>query len=374
MEFGSGVSLLADSEAAFDEALGRALSGFVNAPDLLVCFATPHHTDYWGQAAARLSMATSISGAALGAISEGVTSGSEEFETGPALTVWAGWFDGGMATALRLVGYRTDEGIGISGLNVPDDCQGIVLIADPYSFPVGQVADSLSPIPVVGGLPATTEDVHMALNGTVYDSGAVAVALHGPLAVRASVSQGGDPIGFPLTVTKASGRVIQEFGGEAAFEYVDTLIRTLDEHRRELVADGLQLGIALNEHDLDNGRGEFVLRSVTGADRAAGSLVISDEIPVGSTVQFHLRDRAASTQALREELASFGAGGILMFTCNARGVGFFDQPHHDAGLVDLLVQPPASAGFIGVGEVGPIGGRSNVFGYSAALIQIGPPD
>lgn len=373
MEFGSGVSLLTDSEAAFDEALARALSGFVNAPDLLVCFATPHHTEYWKQIAARLSMATSISGTSVGAISEGVTCGSEEFETGPALTVWAGWFDGGMATAMRLVGFRTDEGIGISGLEVPEACQGVILIADPYSFPVGQVADSLTPVPVVGGLPATSEDIQMALNGVVYDSGAVAIALHGPLAVRAGVSQGGDPIGFPLTVTKATGRSIEEFGGEPAFAYVDSLINSLDEQRRRMVSDGLQLGIALNERDLDNGQGEFLLRSVTGVDREAGSIVISDIVPVGSTVQFHLRDRAASEQDLREELAHFADGGVLMFTCNARGVEFFDQPHHDAGMVDALVQPPASAGLIGVGEVGPVGGRSNVHGYSTAIIQIGSP-
>ena len=88
---------------------------------------------------------------------------------------------------------------------------------------------------------------------------------------------------------------------------------------------------------------------------------------VGQTVQFHVRDAAAADEDLRALLAGHDAGGALLFTCNGRGQHFFGMPDHDAGVVDRLLGPLPIAGALCAGEIGPVGGRNFVHGFTASL-------
>jgi small ligand-binding sensory domain FIST len=61
------------------------------------------------------------------------------------------------------------------------------------------------------------------------------------------------------------------------------------------------------------------------------------------------------------------AAGALLFTCNGRGTSLFGEPDHDARVAAELVGAGSSAGFFCAGEVGPVGGRAFVHGYTATL-------
>lgn len=374
MQFGAGVSILDDAVDAVDEALRRAVEGFTNAPDLVFGFVSSSHLQSVGEIATQLSMATSVKGVSLGAVSDGIVAGSEEFESGPVISVWAAWLGSAQAHALRMKAHRTEQGIGIAGLHPPDDAVGLVMLADAFSFPVGGVVESLDPLPVVGGLPASPEPATLFLDGHVLSDGAVAVALSGDVVFASVVSQGCEPIGKPVIVTRSAGRVIEEIAGVPAVTFVNSLVSDLDESRQELVANGLHLGLVIDEYAVDPGRGDFLIRSVMAADREAGSIVVGDQVEVGSTVQFQLRDPRTAADDLRQTVSSLGHGGMLLFTCNARGQAFFGSPNHDAGLVAEVCRPAALAGMVSAGEIGPIGGKSFVHGYSAAIVEIGQPD
>jgi small ligand-binding sensory domain FIST len=375
MRFGSGVSISQDTGDALDQALRRALSGISQAPDLLVCFATFHHGHSVAVMAGRLASAASMTGVSVGAISSGVIAGSEEFESGAALVVWAAWLGDGSASALRLVAFRTDEGIGIGGADMPDDTKGILLLADPYSFPAGQFAASLGAVPVVGGVPGSlAEESVLFLNGQIHTSGAVAVALSGQVSFRAVVSQGCAPIGDPATVTKAAGRVIEEIAGIPAVRFIEELIDQLDEVTQEQVRNGLQIGVVLDEYADDRGPGDYRIASVTAADRDTGSILVGDEIAVGSTVQFQVRDPRAASSGLNDAVTWLGGGeGMLMFSGSGRGRNFFGQPHQDASLVASACQPAALVGMISSAEVGPVAGTSYVHSYTAVVVEVGVP-
>jgi small ligand-binding sensory domain FIST len=59
--------------------------------------------------------------------------------------------------------------------------------------------------------------------------------------------------------------------------------------------------------------------------------------------------------------------GALVFTCNGRGTRLFPAPHHDARcLQDALGAVPA-AGFFAQGEIGPIGKRNFLHGFTASI-------
>ncbi len=376
MRFGSGVSISQATGDALEEALRRALTGISPAPDLLVCFATFHHGSSVAIIAGRLASATSMTGVSIGAVSSGVVAGSEEFESGAALVVWAAWLGNASASAMRLVAFRTDEGIGIGGADTPDDTKGVLLLADPYSFPAGQFATSLGAVPVVGGVPGSlAEESVLFLNGQIYTNGAVAVALSGQVSFRAVVSQGCAPVGEPATVTKAAGRVVEEIAGIPAVRFIEALIDDLDEFTQEQVHNGLQMGVALDEYAENRGPGDYRIISVTAADRATGSILVTDEIAIGSTVQFHVRDPRAASSGLNDAVAGLeGGSGMLVFSCSGRGRHFFGQPHHDASLVAAACQPAALVGMISSAEIGPVAGTSYVHSYTAVVVEIGDPD
>jgi small ligand-binding sensory domain FIST len=208
----------------------------------------------------------------------------------------------------------------------------------------------------------------LALNDQVFTDGAVG-ALVGPgVTVSSVVSQGCRPIGRPLAVTRAEGNIIYQLAGQPALNRLLQMAKDgMSERDVELINQGLHLGVVIDEHKVDFGRGDFLIRNVIGADRSNGAIAVGDTVEVGTTVQFHVRDAEAADEDLRELLAERTADGVLLFTCNGRGSRLFAKPDHDAGVIgDLLGDPPIS-GFFAAGEVGPVGGHNFVHGFTASM-------
>jgi small ligand-binding sensory domain FIST len=89
-------------------------------------------------------------------------------------------------------------------------------------------------------------------------------------------------------------------------------------------------------------------------------------------VQFHVRDADSADEDLRDlvgrRAAAERADGALLFTCNGRGQQLFGEPHHDAGVLADLLGPVPTAGMFAAGELGPVGGRNFVHGFTASVV------
>ena len=168
-------------------------------------------------------------------------------------------------------------------------------------------------------------------------------------------------------MTKSEGHRIFELGGKPAYRQLVKLINGLGEEERSLAMTGLHLGRVINENQLDFSRGDFLIRGVMGVDRDQGSVDVGDVVGVGSTVQFQVRDAGSAHEDLSEMMEGQVADGALLFTCNGRGVRFFDEPHHDAALVSKMLNGVPVGGMFCAGEIGPVGTRSYVHGYTASL-------
>jgi small ligand-binding sensory domain FIST len=110
-----------------------------------------------------------------------------------------------------------------------------------------------------------------------------------------------------------------------------------------------------------------------GIDPNDGAIAVTDYIRQGQTVQFHIRDQQTADEELRQLLAEVKkseaaapAGGLL-FTCNGRGTRLFSQRHHDAACVQAALGDIPLAGFFAQGELGPIGGKNFMHGFTASL-------
>jgi small ligand-binding sensory domain FIST len=297
-------------------------------------------------------------------------------EDAPALSLWAGRV-AEVPRAVRLTAVRTPSGVALQGLSAstlgPGDT--LVLLADPFSLPIDAIVDAVDN-PVIGGLASAAMSPggnRLVLDDEVVADGGVGVILPAGVATATVVSQGCRPIGQPMIVTRAEGNLVHELAGRPALDRLDDLVRAAGPGERSLLASGLHFGIAIDEHRETFGRGDFLVRAVLGADRGRRALAVGQQVDVGTTVQFHVRDAAAADEDLRTMLAGRHGDGALVFTCNGRGQRLFGEPHHDARVVHDLLDAPALAGMFCAGEIGPIGGRSFVHGFTASVLVLEDP-
>jgi small ligand-binding sensory domain FIST len=193
------------------------------------------------------------------------------------------------------------------------------------------------------------------------------------VALLPCVSQGANPIGPEMTITAARGNLIEQLASRPAIARLRQAIAELEPREQALAAQGLMLGVVIDENQPSYERGDFLVRPIHGANPESGSLALGDRVRVGQTVRMHVRDGASADEDLREALrthaqalGSEGAAGALLFTCNGRGSHMFDVPDHDVTALEDALGAPA-AGFFCAGEIGPVGGRNFLHGFTATI-------
>ncbi len=319
-------------------------------------------------------------GALVGCGAGGVLGGGRELESGTAVAVWAASLDGGSARPFHArVIADGDTGV-LEGLPELGSDAALIMLSDPYSFPTDGVLDGLAReapgVPVLGGLSSArtpTGDAALFTGDSVCDEGAVGVCLNG-VEMIPCVSQGAAPVGREMTITAAEDNVIHELAGRPAVQAIEEAIGELPLPQRALVAGGLLIGVVIDGGKPEYEQGDFLVRAILGADPDTGAVSVGATVAPGQVVRLHARDADSADADLRRELrlraAALGGerpAGALVFSCNGRGRSMFGATDHDVSLVkDELGAPPA-AGFFAAGEIGPVGGRSFVHGFTATL-------
>jgi len=240
--------------------------------------------------------------------------------------------------------------------------------------------DDKESVAVVPMREATTGDVRTALlvlfGAVAHRSGALVLRLGDAVRLRPLVAQGCRPIGTSYIVTAAERNVIQSLAGMPPLERLRDLFAGLSPEDQERANRGLHIGLVINEYATEFGPGDFLIRNVIGADRNTGAVAVGDEVHVGQTVQFHIRDASAADEDLRSalgvlELSRAGdpnpLAGALMFTCNGRGSHLFGTPDHDIETVRRSIGQLPVAGMFCAGEIGQVGGRNFLHGFTASL-------
>ena len=382
-----GASESFDTVEAAAEAADRARAGLEPTCDLAVVFASGHHLAMakWllSEVHERLEPR-----AVIGCGAGGTVAGGHELEETPGIAVWAASLPGAELETMHLTAERDAQGFRLLGLPVSllepanaDEAGGdesLIALCDPFSFPAEELlaaVDRSRPhVPVLGGLASASFAGGAVLlrDGEVHSDGAVAVRLRG-VQVLPCVSQGAGPVGPEMTITSAEANVIGQLAGKPAMERLGEVISALPDHERELAAAGVLVGLVIDENRPEYERGDFLVRPIIGADRESGAIAIGEPVRVGQTVRLQVRDAASADEDLREALraqsealGSHGAAGALLFTCNGRGSHMFEVPDHDAAAIEDSLGVP-TAGFFCAGEIGPVGGRNFLHGFTATM-------
>lgn len=379
MPFAAALSRHPDTASAIGEVLGEVIDHLGTTPDLAVLFAGATHVPSLDAAAATVQTLLDPS-AFIGCSASGVVGGAEGVEHGPSIVLWAGrWASSGSLAPAHVRALPVGAGSGPAGAGwtfegLDERPTGtLLMLADPYTFPVDAFYSELSRIApgtrVIGGLASAGRaagDNRLVIGGRVARQGAVAIALPDRAISRIVVSQGCRPVGRPFTVTRSERNFLLELAGRPALQQVTELLNELDEDDRRLAAQGLHCGIVVNESKLDFDRGDFLIRGVLGADRNHQAVAVGDFVPVGATVQFQVRDSLSAGEDLDALLGDATEHAALLFTCNGRGAAMFGDSHHDARRVSDRVGR-AVAGMFCAGELGPIGARNALHGFTASV-------
>ncbi|MEX2112911.1 MAG: FIST N-terminal domain-containing protein [Pirellulales bacterium] len=387
LRFAAAYSPSIDVQSACNQ-IKAALNGPI---DLAFAFVSAAHRD--DMAALAVQLREQLGAAALlGCTAESLVCNDQEYEQPGGVALWAAHMPGGSIAPMRLTFTPTPEGGAFVGW--PEDLPAswpagaaLLLLADPFSFPadvlLSQLNESQPGVPVIGGMASggwQPGENRLLFGGDAVDSGAVAVLVHGPVAVTSVVSQGCRPIGQPFVVTKADRNMIGELGGRPALAQLQELFDKLSTDDQRLARQGLHVGQVIDEYRETFGRGDFLVRNVQGADSQSGAIAIGDWVRVGRTVQFHVRDATTADEDLDALLsaarqnAAANCLGALLFTCNGRGTRLFEQPHHDAAALARKWPKVPTAGFFAQGEIGPIGGKNFVHGFTASAALFGPAE
>jgi small ligand-binding sensory domain FIST len=310
----------------------------------------------------------------------GVVGAGREIEGGTAVAVWAATFDDGEVSTFHAEVTEVEDGLSVSG--VPDlrGAGGAILLPDPYSFPTDAVLAELHErapgVPVLGGVSSARTlrgQAALFLGEEVVSGGAIGVRFDG-IELLPCVSQGATPIGPELTITAGEGRIIQELAGRPALAALRSVIEELGDAEREILAEGMLLGIVVEQGQPDYVHGDFLVRSVLGGDPEHGTIAVGAPITAGQVVRVHARDATSADRDLhealglrRQALGSDAPAGALMFTCNGRGRGMFGVADHDATALTAELGAIPTAGFFAAGEIGPVGGESFLHGFTATV-------
>ncbi len=322
----------------------------------------------------------------VGCSGSGVIANDREVEDAPAVAWSLLHLPGAVITPVRFTAAEVEEmsdpdawhertGVGATA------SRGWLALADPFSFDVegwlDQWNEAYPGVPAVGGLASSSADAgrtHLFLNQETFGDGGIALSIAGSHRLEPLVSQGCRPIGRPWTVTSAERNIIQKIGNLPALAVLQDTFEELPEADKARAGGNIFVGLAVNEYQEEHRRGDFLVRNLIAADPRSGVVAVGARVRVGQTLQFQFRDGDAATEDLSELLASLNkrlAGdrvtAIALFSCTGRGAGLFGHPHHDASQVQsALGSSIPLAGFFCNGEIGPIGGRNFLHGYTAS--------
>lgn len=209
--------------------------------------------------------------------------------------------------------------------------------------------------------------------------GAVGAVLEGDIELHSVVSQGCRPVGRPWVVTDCENQrfgVLLKLGGKPAADVLVATLQELEGREQQLFQQAPFVGLAVDATKSRFARGDFLVRQILQLDRDRRAVAVADRVRRGQTLQFLMRDADTAGEDLEDLLRDRGGGtldepgsaGALLFTCNGRGSRMFSTPDHDASRIRGAIHPELPlAGFFANGEIGPVGGRNFLHGFTASV-------
>jgi small ligand-binding sensory domain FIST len=373
-----------DWESALQQVLAQ--TNDLEQPDLAILFASSFYADHFSDMLKQVRQTTGAP-ILLGCSGQAIIGQDQELEGIPALSLLTLSLPQAILRPVRFTQSMLEN------LETPlawrncldialDEVNAWLVFADPFHTEVESLLDGLAnaygECPILGGLASSADpharQTHLFFNDEVFTNGAIGLALGGPYTLLPLVSQGCEPIGETWTITSVRDNLIQTISNRPAYDMLVETFKSLPSEVQQRAQRNLLVGLAADEYLDTFQRGNFLIRPLIGVERGTGSLAIGALPRIGQTLQFQMRDARAADLDLNELLDQIRAildhqlpiAGVLC-TCNGRGSSLFGTPHHDACMITRQLGAFPLTGLFCNGEIGPIGARPFLHGFTASL-------
>jgi hypothetical protein len=236
-------------------------------------------------------------------------------------------------------------------------------------------------LPVLGGLSADNfifKRTYQYCDGTVVSNGVSGALMSGKGRIAWGVNHGCVPIGNERIVTRSEQNHIYEIDGKPVLsilkEYLDEGV--IDNWAKALIhlSIGLKAPAHMAEYD------DYLIRFMPARDDEKGCILLSAEIPEGSSIWITRRDQDLVAQGvdkiscrIKEQLGEHHPKLILHFDCAGRGKVLFREPRK-LSVLDALQQALGRdvpwLGFYTYGEICPVGGHNCYHNYTAVVAAV----
>jgi small ligand-binding sensory domain FIST len=325
----------------------------------------------------------------LGCSAVGVIGGGREIERREAISVVLARLPEARVRVFHLETVPRDEAawLAVTGVSPRDhDDATFLLMADPFSIELEAALERFdAAYPRAVKLGGVASGASAAGEGALYYKGAllrdglVGVSIRGGHKLLPVVAQGCRPIGEPMIITRCRDSVIQELNVGRPIDALQRTFKSLPPRDQELGRHSLFVGIEMRSGAHRYTHGDFLVREVAGIDPQSGAMAIGGRCQDYQVVQFHLRDAQTSARDLEARLTTVTrdlgeqrAAAALIFSCLGRGAALYGEPNHDTDKVVSALGPLPVGGFFGGGEIGPVGGRTFLHGYTSAIAIFAP--
>jgi len=163
-----------------------------------------------------------------------------------------------------------------------------------------------------------------------------------------------------MTVTKGDRDAILGLADTDGAQALDRVLDSLDPAEQALATRGVQVGIAADEYAEAHLEGGYLIRPVLGVDRARGAVLVADEVQLGATIRFHIRDAEGAQRQLSRAASRLVTDtgfdtveAVLMLGSDERS----ETLAADIAATAAQLSGPAVIGASVAGELVPVAGR-----------------
>ena len=387
LKAGVGQSSQSDTNVAVEEAARRAMESLPDGhADLTLLYATVDHASALEQELGTLQQVTgtrnTVGCSGLGILTDG---GEIEGESGVAVMALAS-DTVRTRTFLRdsLKGNDAAAGEDVARAVGPDRSDLTVLLADGYRSRPDALLEGMTRAghsgPLVGA--ASSENgshgrTYQFYEDRVTSNSVVGFTLSGSFETVIDITQGCQPVGEPMVITKAHENLIFEIDGRSAFEvFVELVGKPFQQDLRRALAF-VFAGLPPDPRQTEIEPGQYLVRNIIGLDAQRGIVAVAQPVEAGQPLIFTLRDGQRAREDLGQMLERQAArleGRTprlgLYFNCCARGSGLYGVPGIDTAYIRQALGDVPVIGFFGNYELGPLAGSNHLLTYTGVLALV----
>ncbi len=387
LKAGVGQSSQTETQAAIEEAAAGAMASLPDGgADLAVLYATVDHAGALEQELASLQRITGTRNI-VGCSGLGILTDSGEIEGESGVAVMALASDTVRARPFvrdALKGNDAAAGRDIANAVGADSPFLTVVLADGYRSRPDALLEGMAQAghaaPVVGAGASENGShgrTYQFYEDRVTGNSAVGFALSGGCTTAIELTQGCQPVGEPMVITKAHENLIFEINDRPAFEvFVDLIGKPFQQDLRRALAF-VFVGLSPDPRQTEIEAGQYLVRNIIGLDAQRGILAVAQPVEAGQALIFTLRDGQRAREDLRQMLERQTArleGKTprlgLYFNCCARGSGLYGVPGIDTAYIKNALADVPVIGFFGNYELGPMAGGNHLLTYTGVLALV----